>query len=1014
MAEIQNIFWPIAGVDEGEANPQLTQGSLRLQDVSYTQAGAVSKRYGLATGGSDTNNIQLATFDGGLVSYGSTGEVSRDFTYKGTTVASGVEWTDSQAEPLPIDLFAGLDYYEFDEASIGNYKVYAAGFTNVSTNKTTLMLWVNDSTGQAVTRTTLLTDTSTTNKAHVRLIENAYLNNVCVLYTSGAGLWYRRTVSVEGDVSVQGALTGVSTVVAGTAGGHEWDACQLGASGEIGAIFTTGTTIKLASVATANGTEITIASGVTSPGPVGICPWVYTGQAAIMWVDQADGDVYCGGISLDGTVYATAEVVYTGTPGSVYVVNMAPVALDNTTVTCWMSLVNRTATTNEYIVYKSAFSYYSGAGAPATAMRNAWMVSKPFIRAGGEAAGYSYCWLAVGPQATDLAKTALLCRSDSKISAKAMPDSLYSYAEFDTPTYHSQLLRPVQTVGSASPYSYTVTLPEFRTTTLRFGRLVTVDWSYQSNAYEFEGGLIFSGGLPRIFDGATLTELGFSAAPEMVVTPTAGSGMTAGEYSYIAVYEWLDALGHLHRSAPSIAATGTADATNGTMTVNVLGITATDKRAVSITIYRTAVDGSVHYHLTSLWGAGWSSFVDNTPSSDVESNAMLYSDQGILSYIQPPPFDVGTISNGRMFLSPRANPTYVYYSNIFEKGEGLSFTGVGEIPVSGLELPTAIQQIGTTVVVFTDNNIYAYPGEGLSKVGSIISGNLWGENFTHLSKGLGLYDAKSVLNTTKGVVFLAKSGMKLLGINMEIQHIGKNMAYVVREDDLAGAFVRSDIDAWIWIGGSTGYVYFHKYGQWAEWTGYYGSSATQIGQTIYLLNSTKIWKESTEVITDRVSNTITATVTTPWFSFGQVNGYQRLKYMYLLGMLPLNNVSVTVESGYDFSPCWQFTDTATTGLTVFDYGKYYDSLEPCACNLADLWVPPSSGEDGEIPGYYQDCPYTDYRWQPFQIKWIPHKQACTSVRFQLTIPSGEVIITGLTFGVAGKKGGHRIGSTRRM
>src|SRR5690606_3407721 len=71
--------------------------------------------------------------------------------------------------------------------------------------------------------------------------------------------------------------------------------------------------------------------------------------------------------------------------------------------------------------------------------------------------------------------------------------------------------------------------------------------------------LYVSGGCPSYYDGAHLVESGFAWYPE-ILSATAGtngspdgggSGMVDGTYSYIAVYEWRDYQGQVHRSTPS-------------------------------------------------------------------------------------------------------------------------------------------------------------------------------------------------------------------------------------------------------------------------------------------------------------------------------------------------------------------------------------------------------------------------------------------------------------------------------
>lgn len=91
--------------------------------------------------------------------------------------------------------------------------------------------------------------------------------------------------------------------------------------------------------------------------------------------------------------------------------------------------------------------------------------------------------------------------------------------------------------------------------------------------------LLFTGGILQMYDGVSVVEQGFHLFPEApTATNTATGGVLgAGTYQWVALYEWVDNFGQIHRSAPSIPISATlaagttlnftADTTNGSATL---------------------------------------------------------------------------------------------------------------------------------------------------------------------------------------------------------------------------------------------------------------------------------------------------------------------------------------------------------------------------------------------------------------------------------------------------------------
>lgn len=126
---------------------------------------------------------------------------------------------------------------------------------------------------------------------------------------------------------------------------------------------------------------------------------------------------------------------------------------------------------------------------------------------------------------------------------------------------------------------------------------------------ELGNNLHTSGGFVSMYDGNAPVEHGFHLFPEnvQVATPTStGTGIATatggfGDYWYVATYEWTDAKGQIHRSAPSLPVMSTIDsiqivlssviATN-TITINDTVFTCTAGAPVADTDFQVGINDS--------------------------------------------------------------------------------------------------------------------------------------------------------------------------------------------------------------------------------------------------------------------------------------------------------------------------------------------------------------------------------------------------------------------------------------
>ncbi len=314
--------------------------------------------------------------------------------------------------------------------------------------------------------------------------------------------------------------------------------------------------------------------------------------------------------------------------------------------------------------------------------------------------------------------------------------------------------------------------------------------------------LVTAGGLNGVFDGRRQFEIGFLHAPRVIsATPGSSGDMAAGTYLYSFVYEWRDATGLLHRSAPSqpvsviVGATGDVvfvlenavtsgrtDLTTGASTLNAL--------PAVIVPYRTKVGGTTFYRRSIEPVTG---MIVNTPEvskrswtdtaldadidgagTDLGTREILYTTGGTLDEVIPPSATSMTMHRDRLCLVA-GDERSVWLSKKYTENPGV-FPGFHEdlrVVVDGRIV--AIRSLDDKLVIYTDEQIYVLYGDGPTASGQ-------GSDYqvVLIQGDIGCRSARSVVDTPEGHMFLAQRGYYVLTRALELRWIGREV-----QDELA-------------------------------------------------------------------------------------------------------------------------------------------------------------------------------------------------------------------------------------
>lgn len=258
------------------------------------------------------------------------------------------------------------------------------------------------------------------------------------------------------------------------------------------------------------------------------------------------------------------------------------------------------------------------------------------------------------------------------------------------------------------------------------------------------GHLYLALGALSVYDGREMAESGFLDSPVIIsAVPSNGAGSLTPSviYSVAVVWEKLDALGNLHASAPSAVAQVTMGASDDTITVSVTTPHSIRKNSthsnfagtVRVVAYCSLANGD-QLHRATVENAG-NSFLGNAqtlsvfgPDATLETQAVIYTqgDRGALS--GPLPFETALpckyvwASKERLLIGGLPAAAQMQESRPLFPSEPVQWSlGLGFFALVRGDI-TAVAILDERRYVFTREEIFTVPGEGIDDTGNGVLG----------------------------------------------------------------------------------------------------------------------------------------------------------------------------------------------------------------------------------------------------------------------------------------------------
>lgn len=430
-------------------------------------------------------------------------------------------------------------------------------------------------------------------------------------------------------------------------------------------------------------------------------------------------------------------------------------------------------------------------------------------------------------------------------------------------------------------------------------------------------------------------------APNFAVNPLAGGvgwgyagsyinpGSSLGpnlSYQWADIYESVDNQGQLHRSQPSLPATGyfqvygypapypggvapTTVPGQGVWTITSKNLRLTSKTTSDIAIYRTQGNGQLFQRTTSPTAllfnnplTDFTSYTDSLSDALLNGNEPLYSQvtNGVIPNGPPPAAKFITSHQNRLVFCSLENSQQLVFSQPVVPGFGVAmspyYSPIQIDPVWGPIMGAA--SMDGNLIIFTLSNAWVVGGSGPDSTnqGAFTTPQL-------INSSVGCRDPNSILPTPQGIIFKSLKGTYLLDRKFNAVYIGAPMESL-NADVVTDAHVINEPTI-VRLGSATGTTLQWDYTeqQWSTFSNHPVNDATIWNNVYYYIRSTDgavMQENQGSYLDDQTGFSMLATLW--WIKPGNlVQGETVVWAFYLKGFFTGNN-PFQIDIAIDYNP----------------------------------------------------------------------------------------------------------------
>jgi hypothetical protein len=439
--------------------------------------------------------------------------------------------------------------------------------------------------------------------------------------------------------------------------------------------------------------------------------------------------------------------------------------------------------------------------------------------------------------------------------------------------------------------------------------------SEPSRSVEIGSNLNLTGGFLWAYDGVMPVEQGFHLFPEdiLAVEDTGGS-MAAQQYYYQVTYEWTDAQGNLHRSAPSIPTGVLVASGSASVDLQIPTLRLTEKVAnnlVRIVIYRWSVAQQVYYQVTSITSPLLNDpTVDSVAYSDTQADAsilgnqILYTTGSVVENIAAPAAVDFTLFKSRLVMIDAENRNQLWFSKQCIQNTPVEMSDLFTIfvaPTTAAQGSTgecsALSTMDDKLIIFKPNAAYYITGNGPDNTGA---NNDFSEPI-FIAASVGCTNPKSIVLTPNGLIFQSDKGIWLLGRDLNTTYVGAPVEAYNSAEVLSAIVIPGTTQVRFTLNNGLTLMYDYFFSQWGVFSNVPAISSTLYENLHTYVNSLgAIYQETPGSYLDG-SSPVLMSFTTAWFNLAGLQGLERAYFFYLLGTY-LSPHKLSIGVAYDYNP----------------------------------------------------------------------------------------------------------------
>lgn len=443
--------------------------------------------------------------------------------------------------------------------------------------------------------------------------------------------------------------------------------------------------------------------------------------------------------------------------------------------------------------------------------------------------------------------------------------------------------------------------------------------SYQS--VDAGNNLNINGGFLWAYDGYSPVEQNFHLFPEDLgyTSSSASTGLFAGSYSYIALYEWTDNQGNTHRSGYGTPLSVVNSFATSGISVNVPTLRLTEKEAPRqpiITLYRTAptIATGIYYKVSSVSNPTLSStaidsvkITDNLQDAVIVGNELLYTTGGVVQDSGGPPASGMTFFKNRLMLIDSENKDQEWYSKQVIQNTPVEMSDLFTQFIDPRFGPlTAIAVMDDKQILFKENAIFYQVGNGPDNTGA---NNDFSEAI-FITSVVGCTNYRSIVLTPEGLMFKTNKGIWMLSRGLGISYIGAPVEDYNSFEVTSAELIPNSTQVRFTLSNKIVLVYDYYVQQWATFNNHNAADAIIFNDLYtYVTPNGTIVQETPNQYSDN-GQPILMSLKTSWISMAGFQGFQRAYSLFLKAKF-LSPHLLKVSIAYDF-------DVNATQSTIID------------------------------------------------------------------------------------------------